>query len=281
MIPPGSMASGAYAPRGRLVGMTFNGLPVSPSNSALARSDSCLALLPPKLAGRSRGALPMIDGSSRAIGPGDDPRGSATRDGSHPGGLRTTVLSLRLDQGPNPRRRRPPGYRPAHRLCPPPDHGVEPGTPLHQLPPRLEPRRLVLPGRWTNPPGPDSRPDPPRLADRLGCRRHDRTPRWPPHPGQGLLSRCGAVVEEARCQVLRPTVDHPDDPGTGALQPAGLGAASADRLELARGRRPPSRPQDVNRLGAADGPASPPLAARARADPGRRWWFRGGQVGPR
>jgi hypothetical protein len=197
----------------------------------------------------------MIDGSSRAIGPGDDPRGSATRDGSHPGCLCTTVLRPRLGQGSNPRHRGDPGHRPAHRLRRAPDHGPGPGAPLHQLPPRPEPRRLVLPGRRTDPPGTDPRLDPPRLADRLGRRRHDRTPRWSPHPGQGLLSRCRPVVAEARREVLRPALGHPDDPGAGALQRAGLGAAGADGLELAGGRRPASCPQDVDRLGAADGPA--------------------------
>src|SRR5512135_2358447 len=113
---------------------------------------------------QTQGAWPMIDGDTRALDLGDEPRGSATRDGSHPGCLRTTVLPRRLDQGPSPRRRGHPGHRPAHRLCRPADPGQGPGTPLHQLSPRPEPRRLVLPGRRTDPLGPDRRLDPRWLA---------------------------------------------------------------------------------------------------------------------
>src|ERR671938_30140 len=80
--------------------------------------------------------------------------------------------------------------------------------------------------------------------------------------------------------MLRPEGDRPDRAGPGALEPAGLGLAVADDPELARGRRPPPRPQDLPRLGAADGPASPPLAARAAADPEPRWRLRRGQAGP-
>src|SRR3982750_2202180 len=109
--------------------------PVSTSTLAIGRFSDPTST---KQTGRSRGTLPMIDGNSQAIGPGDDPRGSATRDGSHPGGLCTTVLRPRLGQGSNPRHRGDPGHRPAPRLRCAPDHGVEPGTPLHQLPPRPE-----------------------------------------------------------------------------------------------------------------------------------------------
>src|SRR5512135_2833015 len=81
--------------------------------------------------------------------------------------------------------------------------------------------------------------------------------------------------------MLRPEVDRPDRAGPGALEPAGPGLAVADHPELARGFRPAHRPQDLARLDAADGRASPPLATRAGTDPGPGWRVRGGQAGTR
>ena len=60
--------------------------------SRLWPSDNCLTWPSGKLAGRPRASLTRIDGASRAIGPGDDPCGSVTRDRRHPGPLHATVL---------------------------------------------------------------------------------------------------------------------------------------------------------------------------------------------
>src|SRR5512135_2404118 len=230
---------------------------------------------------QTQGAWPMIDGDTRALDLGDEPRGSATRDGSHPGCLRTTVLPLRLDQGPSPRRRGHPGHRPAHRLCRPADPGQGPGTPLQQLSPRPEPRRLVLPGRRTDPLGPDRLLDPRWLAHLLDRRRDRRAAGWPQDQGQGVLSRRRSLIQGPPHPMLRPEVDRSDGPGPGALESAGLGLAVLDHLELARGLRPTEPPQDRDRLDAADDHAGPPLVAREGTDPGARWWLRGGQAGAR
>src|SRR5512135_812383 len=82
----------------------------------------------------------------------------------------TIGLRPRLGQGPAAGRWGHSGQRATHRLFHPADHGPEPGTPLHQLPPRPQPRRLVLPGRRTGPARPDRRCHPPRLAHRPGRR---------------------------------------------------------------------------------------------------------------
>ena len=184
----------------------------------------------------------MIDGGSPAIVLGHDPHGSATRDRRHPGRLRSPVLPRRLDQSPGPRRRGHPGHRPAHRLLRAADHRQSPGATLHQLPPRPQPRRLVLPGRRTDPPGPDPGPDPRRLPDRPGRRRHHRATLRPPDHGPGMLSRCRPLVAGPPRAMLRPEVDRPDRVGPGALESAGLGLAVADDPELAPGRRPTDRP---------------------------------------
>src|SRR5205823_12417135 len=78
--------------------------------------------------------------------------------------------------------------------------------------------------------------------------------------------RPGALLEAALRRGRRPALAEPDAPGPGSLGGARLGATVPDRAGTFGALLPRARPaaQEADRLGAADGPASTPLAARAR-----------------
>ena len=112
--------------------------------------------------------------------------------------------------------------------------GLGDGAPLHQLPSGLEPGHLVSPPGQSDSvglahhaagaPGSDDRP-------RGG--RHRGTPQRPQDHGQRLLSRCGALHQEARHPLFWPEVGVDDALGAGALEPAGVGVALSHRPVLA------------------------------------------------
>ena len=113
--------------------------------------------------------------------------------------------------------------------------GAGDGAPLHQLPSGLEPGHLV---------GPPGQSDsvgaarsrclvPPGATIVLGAddtveRRSGRQDH-----GQRLLSRCGALHQEARHPLLWPEMGVDDALGAGALEPAGVGVALSHRPVLA------------------------------------------------
>src|SRR3954470_9541585 len=112
-------------------------------------------------------------------------------------------------------------------------------------------------------------------AGAAGHRRHDRAPPRQAHRREGHLPRPGALLEEAPRQGQRPAPAQPAAPGPDPLGGACLGLAVPDRAGSFGTLLPRARPaaQEADRLGAADGPASTPLAARAR---GRAAWAAAG-----
>ena len=86
---------------------------------------------------------------------------------------------------------------------------------------------------------------------------------WPQDHGQGLLSGCGALQQEARHPLFRPEMGVDDAVGPRALEPPGVGPAVSHRLVSARRAVHMPTAQDQCGLGAADDEAGAALAAWA------------------
>ena len=154
--------------------------------------------------------------------------------------------------------------------------------------------RVLNRARWSGPrggppaAGPADRRLRPGRSGRARPRRHHRAPPRQAHQRQGHLPRSGALVRGSLRQGQRPALAQPDAAGPDPLGGAHLGAAVPDRPGALRALLPRARTaaQEADRLGAADGAAGPPLAARARAGAGGRQRLRrpgvpGGAVPPR
>src|SRR3954451_8636089 len=146
----------------------------------------------------------------------------------------------------------------AHRRAPP-------GAAGREIPPRAETRP---PGRAGGRPG-GARAAAGRLraegAGAAGPRRPHRAPARQVHRRQGDLPRPGPLLEGALRQGQRPALAQPDAAGPDPLGRPGLGTALPDHARPLRAVQPPAWPaaQDADRLGAAVGPAGPPLDAGA------------------
>ena len=103
-------------------------------------------------------------------------------------------------------------------------------------------------------------------------RRHDRAPARQAHQRQGDLPRPGPLQPRPLRQGQRPALAQPDAAGADPLGRAGLGAAVPDRPRPLGALLPRARPaaQEADRLGAAAGPAGPPLDAGPAAGAGGR-----------
>jgi hypothetical protein len=123
--------------------------------------------------------------------------------------------------------------------------GVGGGAPFHQRSSRLEPGDLVSTPGQSDALGPAHPPAGP-VSSGDGARggRYHRTPLGTEDRGQRLLSRCGALHQEAGHPLFRAAVGRDDVVGVGALEPARGGVAVSHRAGLARRAERPAPAQD-------------------------------------
>jgi hypothetical protein len=107
--------------------------------------------------------------------------------------------------------------------------------------------------------------------DGAGSRGDGRTAPWTADDRPRLLSRCGALHDEACHPRLGLDVGRDEAPGPRALGPTRVGLTVAPRAGPARRTGDAATAPDPRGWGPADEAARAPLAARVAAGVGRRW----------
>jgi hypothetical protein len=125
-----------------------------------------------------------------------------------------------------------PRPRCAHREGRPARDGAGCGGLLYELPSRAQPGHVVGPLRESD--SAQVAPHvlcPPRGASHPRGRRHCRAPAWRQDHGQGLLSGCAALQQEAYHPLFRPEMGVDAAVGTHALELTGVGPAGSPDTE--------------------------------------------------
>jgi hypothetical protein len=136
------------------------------------------------------------------------------------------------------------------------------GAPFHERSSGPEPGEVVGPPRESDSArGAAHAPSPPGRHDRPGSRRYGGTPVRATEQSHRVLSRCGALHQEACDPWLWLEVGVHDALGPSALEPAGVGPALSERVVLARREGQAATAQDQRRWGPAADEAGASLAA--------------------